>query len=100
MVEDQFHHHYFIIDVKVGNDDRTMRAVLKNPSRCARGQFLKSSKIKHDEEIPVLSFLVDISHCVNVVDKHIYSITLYGKAQRCGYKKSDAIILKNDWGYL
>ena len=35
MVEDAFHHHCFIIDVIISNDDITMQAVLKNPPRGA-----------------------------------------------------------------
>ena len=37
MVEDEFRHHYFTIDVIVIDDDNTMRAVIKHPSRGARG---------------------------------------------------------------
>ena len=44
MVEDAFYNHFFIIDVIVSDNDRTMQAVLKHPSRGARGQVLKSSK--------------------------------------------------------
>ena len=41
MVEDAFYNRFFIIDVIVSNDDSTMRAVLKHPSKGARGQVLK-----------------------------------------------------------
>ena len=33
MVEDAFYNHFFIIDVIVSNDDSTMRAVIKHPSK-------------------------------------------------------------------
>ena len=42
MVEDAFYNRFFIIDVIVSNYDSTMRAVLKHPSKGARGQVLKS----------------------------------------------------------
>ena len=51
-VEDAFYNLLYIIDVIVGNDDSTMRDVLKHPSIGVRGQVLKSSKGKLDEEIP------------------------------------------------
>ena len=44
MVEDAFYNRFFIIDVIVSDNDSTMRAVLKHPSKGARGQVLKSSK--------------------------------------------------------
>ena len=49
MVEDAFYNFFFIIDVIVSDDDSTMRAVIKHPSKGARGQVLKSSKVKLDE---------------------------------------------------
>ena len=44
MVEDAFYNCFFIIDIIVSDDDSTMRAVLKCPSKSARGQVLKSSQ--------------------------------------------------------
>ena len=72
MVEDAFYNRFFIIDVIVINNDSTIRAVLKHPSIGVRGQVLKSSKGKLDEEIPEPSFLADTSHPVKVVAKHIF----------------------------
>ena len=46
MVEDAFYNCFFIIDVIVSDDDSTMRALLKHPSKGARCQVLKSSKGK------------------------------------------------------
>ena len=74
MVEDAFYNRFFIIDVIVSDDYRTMRAVLKHPSKGARGQFLNSPKGKLDTEIPDPSFLADPSHRVKVIAKHIFSI--------------------------
>ena len=61
MVEDAFYNRFFVIDIIVSNDDITIRAVLKHPSKGARGQVLKSSKGKLDEEKPEPSFLADPS---------------------------------------
>ena len=74
MVEDAFYNRLFTIDVIVSNNDSMMRAVLKHPSKCARGQVLKSSKGKLHTEIPDPLFLADPSHCVKVVEEHILSI--------------------------
>ena len=74
MVEDAFYNHLFIIDAIVSDNDRTMRAVLKHPSKGAQGRVLKSSKGKLHTEIPEPSFLADPSHCVKVVVKHIFSV--------------------------
>ena len=52
MVEDALYNRFFIIDVIVSDDGSTMQAVLKHPSKGARGQVLKSSKGKLDKEIP------------------------------------------------
>ena len=41
IVEDAFYNHFFIIDVILGDDDSTMRAVLKHPSIGDQGQVLK-----------------------------------------------------------
>ena len=100
MVEDAFHHQYFIIDVIVSNNDRTMQAVLKHPSIGARCKVLKSSKGKLDEEIPVPSFLADPYHHVKVVAKNIFPIVNSAKAQRCVFTKSDALELNKYWGYI
>ena len=89
-----------MVGVMVRDDDSLMRAVLKHPSKGVRGQFLKSSKGKLDEEIPEPSFLADLSHRVKVVAKHIFSIVNESKAQRCGCTKADALRLKKDWSYM
>ena len=81
MVEDAFHYCCFIIDVIVSDNVSTMRAVRKHPPRGDRGQVLKTSIGKLDEEIPVPSFLADPSHRVKVVAKHIFYIVNNGKAQ-------------------
>ena len=52
MLYDALYNHFFVIDLIVINDDSTMRAVLNYPSIGVRGQFLKSSKGKLDEETP------------------------------------------------
>ena len=44
MVEDASYNRLFIIDGIVSDDDSTMRAVLKHPSKGAQVQVLKSSK--------------------------------------------------------
>ena len=44
MVEDALYNLFSIIDVIVSDDDSKIRAVLKHPSKGARGKFLKSSK--------------------------------------------------------
>ena len=74
MVQYAFYNCFFIVHVIVSNNDSTMRAVLKHPSKGARGQVLKSSKGKLHEDIPEPSFLADPSHRVKVVAKHIFSI--------------------------
>ena len=66
MVEDAFYNRFFIIDVIVSDDDRTMQAVIKHPSI---GVFRSISEViqrKIDEEIPEPSFLADLSHHMNV----------------------------------
>ena len=50
MVEDAFYNRFFIIGVIISDNDSTMRAVIKHPSKGSRGQVLKSSKGKIDEE--------------------------------------------------
>ena len=72
MVEDALYDQFFIVDVIVSDNDSTMRTVLKHPLIGVRGQVLKSSKGKLDEEIPEPSFLADPYHRVKVVAKHIY----------------------------
>ena len=98
MVEDAFYNCFFIIDVIVSNDDSTMRAVLKHPSKGARGQVLKSSKGNLREDIPEPSFLADPSPRVKVVAKHIFSIVNESRDLRCGCTKSDSLRLKKYWG--
>ena len=51
MVEDAFYNRFFIVDVIVSDNDSTMRVVLKHPFIGVRGQVLKTSKVKIDEEI-------------------------------------------------
>ena len=91
IVEDAFYNKSFIVDVIVSDDVSTMRAALKHPSIGVRGQVMKASKGKLDEEIPEPSFLADTSHCVKVVAKHILYIVNGSKAQRCGSNKADAL---------
>ena len=74
MVEDAFYNRFFINEVIVGNDNSTMRAALKHPLIGVRGQVLRTSKGKIDEEIPEPSFISDTSHCVKVVAKQIFFI--------------------------
>ena len=99
MVEDALYNHFFIIDVIIADNESKMQDVLKHPSKGAQGKFLKSLKIKLDEEIPEPSFLAYPSYRVKVVAKHIFSIVNEIKAQRCGCTKADNLQLKKDWGY-
>ena len=73
MLESAFYDHFFIIDFIVRNYDSTMQAVPKHPSIGVRGQVMKSSKGKLDEELSYPSFLADPSYRVKVVAKHIFS---------------------------
>ena len=91
MVEDAFYSFFFIVDVIISNDDRKVKAVLKYTSIGDQGQFLKSSKVKLDEEIPEPFFLANTSHRVKVVAKHIFSIVNESKAHWCGCTKADAL---------
>ena len=100
MVENAFLNCFFVIDIIVSDNDRTMRAVLKHPSKGARGQVLKSSKGKFHEDIPEPSFLADSSHRVKVVAKHIFSIVNKIRDLRCGCTKADALWLKKGWEYM
>ena len=99
MVEDAFLNRFFVIDIIVSDDDSTMRAVFKHPSKGARGQVLKSSKGKLHEDIPDPSFLADPSHRVKVVAKHTFSIFNESRDLRCRCTKADALRLKKYWGY-
>ena len=99
MVEDALYNRFFIIDFIVSDDGSTMRAVLKHPSIGVRGQVLKSSKGKIDEEIPDPSLLADTSNCVKVVAKHIFSTANESRDQQCGCNKADALQLKKYWGH-
>ena len=74
MVEDALYNCFFTIDSISSGDDSTMRAVLKHPSKGARGKVLNPSKVKLYEEIPYPSLLIDPFHRVNVVAKYIFSI--------------------------
>ena len=91
MIEYAIYHRDFIVDVIVSDNDSKMRSFLKHPLIGFRGQVLKTSKGKLDEEIPEPSFLADPSHCVKVVAKHILYIVNGSKAQRCGSNKTDAL---------
>ena len=42
MTEDVFYNHFFIIDVIVSDDDSTMQAVRKHPSKVSWGQVMNS----------------------------------------------------------
>ena len=59
MVEDTFYNCFFIMYVIVSDDDNTMQAVLKHPSKGARGQVLKSSQGNLHTETPNPSLLAD-----------------------------------------
>ena len=96
-LEDTLYNRFFVVDVIVSDDDSTMQAVLKHPSKGAQGQVLKSPKGKNYEEIPEPSFLVDHSHCTKVIAKHIFSIVNESRDQLCGCTKSYALRLKKDW---
>ena len=100
MVEDTLYNRSFIVYVIVSDNDSTMRAVLKHPLIGVRGQVMKTSKEKLDEEIPEPSFLADPSHRVKVLAKHIFFIVNKSRAQRCGCTKADALRIKKDWGYM
>ena len=100
MLEDAFNNRFFTIDTIVSNNDSTMRAVLKHPSKGARGQVIKSSKWKLHTEIPETSFLADPSHRVKVVAKHIFSIVNKSRDMRCGCTNADALWLKTYWWYM
>ena len=100
MVEDAFYNRFFIIDIIVSDNDSTMRAMLKHPSKGAQGQVLKSSKGKLHEDIPEPPFLAYPSHRVKLVAKHIFSIVNESRDLRCGCTKADALRLKKDWGYM
>ena len=76
MVEDDFLNRFFVIDIIVSDDDSTMQAVLKHPSKGARGQVLKKSNGKLHEDIPEPSFLADPSHRVKVVYKNIFPLSM------------------------
>ena len=91
MVGDALYNCFFIINVIVNDDDRSMRAMRKHPSKGAQCQVMKSSKGKLDEEIPDPSFFADPSHCVKVVAKHIFFILNDSKSHQCGCTKADAL---------
>ena len=99
MVEDALYNRFFIVDVIVSDDDSTIRSGLKHPSIGVRGQVLKKSKGKLDEEIPEPSFLAYPSHRMKVVAKRIFSIVNESRAQRCGCTKADAFRINTYWGY-
>ena len=88
-IKDSLYNRFFT-DVIVSDNDRKMRDVPNHPSKVARGQALKSSKRKIHAEILEASFLIDPSHSVKVVSKHIFSKVSDGKAQRCGCTKANS----------
>ena len=98
MVEDAFYNRFFIVNVIISNDDKTMQAVLKHPLIGARVKGMKTPKEKLDEEIPEPSFIADPSHLVKVVANHIFSIVNESRTQRCGCTKADALQIKKYWG--
>ena len=100
MVEDALYNRCFIIDVIVSDDDIRMQSVLKHPSIGVRGQVMKTSKGKIDEEISEPSFLAYPSHRLNVVAKHVFSIVNESRAQRCGCTKADALRINKYWVYM
>ena len=91
---------FVVVDVIVSDNESTIQAVLKHPLIVFRGQVMKTSKGKLDEEIPEPLFLAYPSHRVKVVAKHIFSIVNESWSQRCGCTKADALRIKNDWGYM
>ena len=99
VVEDALYNRAFVVGVIVSDDNSIMQSVLKHHLIGVRGQVLKTSKGKLDEEIPEPSFLADPSHHVKVVAKHIFSIVNKIRAQRCGCTKADALGIKKYWGY-
>ena len=100
MVEDAFLNRFFVIDIIVSDNYSTMQAVLKHPSKGARGQVIKSLKGKLHEDIPEPYFLADPSHRVKVVAKHIFSIVNKSRDLRCGCTKEDALRIKKYWVYM
>ena len=90
VVEDAFYNRFFIIDGIVSDSETTMKSVLNHSYEGARGQVLKSSKVKRDEEIPDTPFLTYPSHRVKVVAKHIFSNVEEIRSQKCGCTKADA----------
>ena len=48
IVEDAFYNRFFIVDIIVRDDERTMQAVLKHPSIGVQGLFMKTPKGKLD----------------------------------------------------
>ena len=100
MVEDAFYNRFFIIDIILSNDDSTIQAVLNHTSKGARGQVLKSSKGKLDEEIPEPSFLADPFHHMKVVAKQIFSIVNKSRAQQRGCTNADSLRVNKYWGYI
>ena len=100
MLEDAFLNRFFVIDIIFSDDGSMMRAVLKHPSKGARGQVLKSSKGKLHEDISEPSFLADPSHRVKVVARHIFFIVNESRDLQCGCTKADALRQKKNWGYM
>ena len=61
---------------------------------------MKPTKGKLDEEMPVTSFLLDTSYCMKFVDRHIFYIVNYIKAERYECTKVDSHILNKSWGNM
>ena len=62
ILEDTLLHLYFIIYVIVSEYEIKIQDVIKHLLMGARGQLLKSSKGKLDDEIPPSYLLADLSH--------------------------------------
>ena len=81
IAEDALYNHFFIIDVIVSEDDSTIQAVIKHPSKGVGGQVMKSSNEIFGEEIPEPYFLAYPSHSVKVVANHMSSIVSKNRTQ-------------------
>ena len=81
MAKNSYHHHYFITDVIISDDNITMKDVINHPRRIDWIQVMNKYKGNYFEEIPLPYFLADPSHKMKVVTKHVFIIENYGKAQ-------------------
>ena len=75
MAEELFYNRFFVIYVIFSDYESTMQALTKHISIDNRGQVLKSSKEKLDEEILESSFLSDPSRRVKVLANHIFPMS-------------------------